>query len=203
MSAPWGVLILALWFVVVVLAVILLGLIRRVAPLLVEGQTQHAALEPQGLAIGAEVPFFRARDDLDRIVEPGELIADGGLFVFVAPGCPPCDELLLQLAQSVEPIASILYLILDGSSNTDPRIDSARVHVLQEIDHSMTRAFGNSAAPHAFAVNREGRVVARDIVNTPRDLARLAASIHKDERDEVSANLLHPAGGSALVREGV
>jgi hypothetical protein len=203
MSTSWGALVVSLWVVVILLAVIVLGMIRRVAPLLAEGTAPHASLEPQGLTPGSEVPSFQARDRVGHIVGRDDLIPNGGLFLFVAPGCPPCDSLLSQLANSVEPVAVPLYLTLDQPSDLEGWVDTPLRRILYEIDRSMTRAFQNTATPHAFAVNREGRVVEKGVVNTTGDLHDLADRLLKDEAPGGGSIVTsEPWDASALVRGG-
>jgi hypothetical protein len=202
LSASWALLVVSLWFVVVVLAVLVLGLIRRVGPMLTEARSPHDAREPQGLPLGAVVPFFQARDIVGRIMGRDDLIATGGLFLFLSPGCPPCDALLRDFKRSFEPMASQLYLILDRASAPESWIDVPGERVLYEIDHSMTKAFRNTAAPHAFAVTRDGRVVERGVVNTTRELQEMAQRL--TSANEVrTTHVADSVEGPALVRGGV
>jgi hypothetical protein len=201
-SASWAVLIACLWVAVVVLALLLLGVIKRVSTLLAEGNAPHAGLEPQGLPLDSYVPFFQAKDSRGRTVDRGDLIANGGLFIFVTPGCPPCDELLRQMRIPSEPMAIPLYLILDDASFGGDWNPAVGAQVLYELGGSMTRAFRNTAAPYAFAVNREGRVVERGIVNAMGELNAIADRLI--EEDEAKKGSTRSEGTTqTLIMEGV
>src|SRR5487761_1791863 len=95
MSGPWLAAFVTLWILVIVLAGLLLGLLRRVEGILTRAESHAAAMfiTPNfGLRAGEWVPAFMGQDADGRTVDSSEVLPEAPLvFLFVeqAAGLSP------------------------------------------------------------------------------------------------------------------
>src|SRR5487761_1176005 len=94
MSGPWLAAFVTLWILVIVLAGLLLGLLRRVEGILTRAESHAAAMfiTPNfGLRAGEFVPAFMGQDADGRTVDSSEVLPEAPLvFLFVEQACRPC-----------------------------------------------------------------------------------------------------------------
>ena len=102
MSAAWIAAFLALWVVVILETVLVLGLMRRVwhlaqeAQLLITGPGFDLAVG--GAPAGAAIPAFHVTDAEGRPLSSADLFAMPAVALFVERGCGPCRELARELS---------------------------------------------------------------------------------------------------------
>lgn len=184
MSGPWIVAFVVLWVLVLVLAVVVLGLLRRVAPLL--AQTEEILksgrlggdLAVGGLQAGEEVPSFEVVDRDGGRARFGEELSLPGVFLFLENGCPPCEALAGELGERAGSLAGVpLYVFPDKDSGDEEKfvaLGETGLRVLKQQDGQASEAFQQKASPQAFAVSKEERVVEAKIANSVGQLEEMA-----------------------------
>jgi hypothetical protein len=185
-SGPWIAAVLALWAVVVLLAVLVLGLLRRIAPVLEQAERATRA----GLAMDADlgapdgttVPSFAVVDAAGRSVPFEDVGPADRVVLFVDADCPACGAVTAGLA--ADPATATLPLVVVTGRSTPPsRYDALAaigVPVVGQPDGAATTAFAQRAFPLAFAV-AGGTVVASAVPGSVADLERLAGLLsHRD-----------------------
>jgi hypothetical protein len=178
MSSPWLVAVVTLWVVVLTLVFLNLGVVRRLSVLTDLVHSRLQPIGPEGLDPGSVVPPFRARDPAAGVVESGDLIGSPILFVFLKPGCAPCQGLVDELrlgSQELPPVRVVA--VMDDVPESGSWIPLPGVQALLDADGSASRAFHNSAVPQAFAVDPGGKVTGRRVANSIGDLRELARSL--------------------------
>ncbi len=188
MSAPWIGAIGALWLVVIVLGVLVLGLIRRISVALTAAESRLALLGEigfGGLRPGEHVPEFRARTTDGDVVSRSCLVGDPSVLLFMSSGCPACDALVDELrADGFDPNVELVVVVDAGVSATP--LNGVHCRVLLQEESQLSRAFEVVATPYAFAVDASGLVHGGSIVRTVTDVERLAATV-KGGRVSVNA----------------
>lgn len=176
MTAPWVAAFVVLAVAVLVLLVLMLGLLRRIAPIL------EAALsrldQPQidfgGLSAGVEVPPFRVWSSGGEESLFPAATASGSIMLFVSEDCGPCEHMVTELAPVDREIDGLeLIVITDAPVGTDLPVGPG-VRVFHQKDQEASIAFQNSATPQAFSISSAGVVLDRLIPGSLRDLHRLA-----------------------------
>jgi hypothetical protein len=171
----WLAVVLAQTLLLLVLAVIVLGQLRRMGVVLeaAEGvlRAGAATLPAPGLPPGATVPAFRAGAAVGSRPPP----AGAAVYLFVSADCDPCAPLLEELAGVPDPLGGVrLVVVADGDLAAHPA--AARIDGVVSQDGAVREAFGAVASPSAFAV-AGGTVVDARIVNTLTHLRDLAGRL--------------------------
>jgi hypothetical protein len=175
-STPWIVATIALWLLVGVLAVFVLGLVRQIIPLLEATRTQLASL-PSGVDIpaaspGSKIPSVRLREFGGGEVELKELLGTPAMFLFLSSNCVPCEQLAADLRRHPLPTDLTLFAITDEAS-ADMGLGS-HVSVLIQTNGAASKAFMNGAAPQAFLLDADGIVITHTVPGSVEDLHDLA-----------------------------
>jgi hypothetical protein len=136
MSWPWIVAFIALWVIVLVLAVIVLGMMRRMAPLLdrVERLASRQNLSPDhaGLPVGSEVPSFEVSDAAGKRLRFAQELPMPAVFLFLESGCPPCEDLVEELMKRAEYLRDApIYVIPKDSDAGEEKFLGLRERGLQ------------------------------------------------------------------------
>jgi AhpC/TSA family len=174
-TAPWIVSFVALWVLVVVLALLVLGTLRRIAPLLERLESQHsgatADAAPRGLVRGTRVPDFEAvRADGGRF-ETSDLRGSESFVLFLSESCRACARFLRRLERDRVPDLSAELVVVVEDAALARRLDrAAGVTVLVQRDREIAGAFDSNVHPHAFVLDANGLVLGS---GTPNDWARL------------------------------
>lgn len=183
MSWPWVVAFVALWILVLVLAVLMLGAMRRVVPLLVQlektAARQGLPSDVGGLPPGSEVPSFELINGAGEKVRFGETLPLPAVFLLVESGCSPCEELMEELDQQhADSLSGVpLYVVLTDESDGRGKFATLRekgLQVFEQKQKQVSDVFQQQAFPHAFAVSVDGRVADSTIANSVDQLKRLA-----------------------------
>lgn len=180
MTGPWMALVLALTVLVIVLGVLVLGLLRRVMPLLESGR--HGSLPPPaltGLAAGEKVPPFQAIEGSGPI-DSAVLLAEPRVVLLMSPSCPPCRSLAAELREepAVAGELSLLVVMEDSPESRAVQLPSG-VRMLFERDREVSDAFRSTAVPQAFAVEAGGVVIRASGVAGIADLRALAIKLRE------------------------
>lgn len=187
MTGEWIAVVVALWLVVIVLAVTVLGLLRRVEALSDRPLGFSRPGHPLGgLPPGGVVGPFQAVDP--RGQEWSALPVTGPAVVLLtAPGCAPCESLLLALgADDVQPLAIPLVVVTSDNEAGRALTAPAWSLVLYQRGTSVFEAFQTIATPQVFLLGSDGRVVETTIPGTTDDLRTLTdhALTHAPSNDE-------------------
>lgn len=184
MSAPWIVAFAVTWAVVAVLAVLVLGLLRRITGVLELAESRLSEL-PTGPAIGGAAPGTAIRPftikaaDAQTTVEFLRLQESApAIYLFMNSSCRPCKRLANELGRHHESIGDVpLYVILNEGEEEFGLTPGP--HVFSQSDREASEAFMNDATPQAFLVDRGNRVVEKSIPNAIEDLRQLARKAPK------------------------
>lgn len=196
MTTPWVIGFAVLWAAVLANVVLMLGLLRRVLPVLeaVEGMSVPAKLNIPGLPLGSAVPEFSAVATDGRMFESQSLAGAPWVALFIAAHCEPCRALVSEVSERVQQLefpAQIVVVVDDA--RMAQQLPSAFT-VLVETKGEISRLFENLATPHAFAIDRDGHVVGDAVANGVAALEGLAQLA-----DEESAAIVELEGDVAPV----
>ncbi len=192
MNVIWVALFAALWLAVVLLGLVVLGLLRRILPLLerMEARTEPAfSTSLEGVPTGTTLAPFQVRAGDSTDVSSIELFARDALVLFLESGCGPCEALAPELEDVRELQGLPLIIFLDDTPG-GWAFPITGVSTFYQSDRTASRAFGSIATPQAFIVRRGGVVGERSLVGSFDDLQHLAAS------------QLEPAASSMTGRSG-
>ena len=177
MSAPWIAGFVALWVGFLALAVILLGLVRRMSPILERAEAQLGMHGGKGSFGGAPVASvvapFQLVDSGGRAALSRESVVEPTLLLFVAPGCGPCEQILGGLDGVGERFEGVpLHVVVEEGEGTVEAPPG--VSLLYERDHAASAAFQTIVTPHAFVVDHGGLVLDQRIPGSTDDLRQMA-----------------------------
>lgn len=184
MTTPWIIAFVALWALVMVLGVLVLGTLRRLAPVLERADLSRSdaaeLVSPGGLPIGATVPEFSVfRADRAPFTEKS-LEGSKTIVLFLSSSCQPCERLVADLRDGDVPDLGVaLVVVTDDPDHADALDRAADVTVLAQDDRSLAHVFESKATPHAFVVDEARRVVA---TGTPNDWGGLRQLLARAER---------------------
>jgi hypothetical protein len=178
MPLTWAIVIIVLWLAVICLAVIVLGVLRRVTPHL----ERMAFREPlrtadQGPAVGSRLPSFAAGHKNGAGVSDARLNNRPGVLLFLSSHCGPCRQLAGDMRKSdLAELASYLTIVTDHDGPDDLGLP-ASLCIVTQSDDKVSDALGVRATPFAIAVDGDGIVCGKQVANTVTQLANLAASV--------------------------
>jgi thiol-disulfide isomerase/thioredoxin len=176
MSGPWIAAFVVLWVGFLALAVILLGLVRRMSPILERAEAQLGIHGGKGSFGGAPVASavgpFQLVDSDGRTAFSREAVEEPTLLLFVAPGCQPCEQILHGLdgvGERYEDVPFHVVMEEGGEVEAPPGVS-----LLYERGHAASAAFQTVATPHAFVVDHGGLVIDHRIPGSAEDLRQMA-----------------------------
>jgi thiol-disulfide isomerase/thioredoxin len=192
MSRPWIIAVLALWVVVGLALLIELGLLRRIGTVLEQAEARMRSQPPGqqwGLSPGSLVPHFEARRGNGRPLDSADLMGSPTVYLFMSRECGPCEMLAADLERKRKTLRSApLVIITDDRSGSWPAVRDPAVTIVVQDDDRVSKLFETSATPHAFAVDRDGRVVESLIPSSRNDIERLASRASEGVIGEVVAS---------------
>jgi thiol-disulfide isomerase/thioredoxin len=177
--AAYGVLAAGL----VALALLFVGLLRRVAYVLEQAESHLGAVTEAGtatsaaggLAPGSPVPAALATRADGGQFSTTELRGRGSIVLFLTSTCAPCKGLARELRRKGHrQLADLRVVAVVRDELERDALRLGGVEVVYQPDFALARTFETSASPHAFAVDANGTVVARSTPNTVSRLRELA-----------------------------
>lgn len=189
MTTPWIMAFIAESVVLLLVALTQLGLLRRIVPILEEraGSPPAEARGPGGLEPGNVVPPFTASDLDGRAVTLDDVRARRDVLLFSRATCGPCRHLIEALA--VEPGRDLrdrlLIVVSDRTEADELKLRELGLRVAVQHGTALFDAFATRATPHAFAIDRDGRVAQQMIPGSVDDLRELVLSMDGDRWEEV------------------
>lgn len=179
MSAPWVAAFVALWALVVIVALLLLGTLRRLTPILANVESTLAKLGTtprlSGLDLGDRVPEFTAITDDGEVLTDDVIAGSPTVMLFIDASCPACDAIIADL-EAGQPGTIDARLIVIGEHIGDDRPLSlgSEITVVREGAHALASAFASERTPEAFIIVG-GRVVAKGLAGDLDHLRGLVA----------------------------
>jgi len=184
MSGAWIAAFLALWVVVLLLGLLVLGTLRRIAPLLERAESHLAASSGAagrlGLEPGVPVPKFQVATVEGATVTDADLRGKTSIVLFIRRGCPACAPLIDQLKGGEAAKLGIQLVVAAEEESLAEELASAEaVTAIAQPDRSLANAFQTNATPHAFAVATSGVVAESGFPNSVEQLEVLAALVRE------------------------
>lgn len=198
--------VVALWVVVVLLGLLVLGLLRRVNDVLIAVE-ERLAVSPagpaEGLPVGARLPEFAV------VSEPGEeqssedLELGPAVWLLLSAGCPACTRIVEELAGHPDPLHGMrLVVVADDTAEERQRLAGLEATHIYQRDREVAAAFACSATPYGFAVNAAGEVVASGPAGQLDQLRGLAERLEAAAADPSHSSPIHQltpeTGGSRV-----
>ncbi|MCI0635158.1 MAG: hypothetical protein L0206_14795 [Actinobacteria bacterium] len=180
MSWPWIVALLALWALTVGLALMMMGLLRRVSGVIEAAEQRiRAPSALGGLPVGSVVPPFDVKDEDGANVSSSALLTRPTVFLMLSPDCAPCRALIEELRSPDRPVGDMpIVAVVQGDRKPDFDLSGA---LPLFYDRTAFRAFDNTTTPFAYAVDTEATVVAIGVADSIDSLRSLADTLREEE----------------------
>jgi peroxiredoxin len=188
MTGPWLAAFVVLWVLVLLLAVLVLGLLRRVLPLLDHLEARRPAAPELGLSAGTSVPAFEARDRAGKAVGADD-VPRPGIVLFLEPDCRPCEKLAKQVRTDADRLDGVPLVFVTSDTEEGRALAPTSGLTMLQTGHAVSHAFQTSITPHAFLVDRDGRLSDRMVPESVDDLNLLAALLGPKEELAARAEL--------------
>lgn len=179
MEGLWLVSYAALWAILVLLVLLVLGLARELGAVHQRLGAPGALLSDAGLDIGSTAPDFKATEiPSGREVTFAAASGRDSLVVFLATNCGPCQELLPRLEAGWEEWQRRvgMYVVYEGrETEILAVVEETKTHIplLADSLSRIRQGFGFPPTPYAFLVDGAGAVKLKGIVNTRDDIDQL------------------------------
>lgn len=183
MSTPWIIAFAALWLLVIVLGLVVLGAFRRLEFWFSEAQkaldAATAQLRSDGLQTGEIVGAFSATTIDGARFGRADLLEEPSIVLFISSDCAACELLLSGLERGVLPDSSERFVVVTDNHADAERVTSASATVVIQQAASVAQAFKSHRTPHVFVLDANGHVVANGSPNTWEDMADLVTASGK------------------------
>jgi hypothetical protein len=179
MPAPWAVLIVVLWSIVIMLAVMVLGLSRRIQHL------QSASLPvtvPRpartGPTVGELAPAVPGYEELDH----KRLDQRARVALFLNSSCGMCRRVAEELRSSTahpeqhNRLEDIELVLVTDPLWPEPLTDLGSL-VVTETDRRLSEAWRVPGTPYAVAIADDGTVRAASFISGLADVCAIAATL--------------------------
>lgn len=188
MSGIWLISYIALWVLVVILTVIVLGLTRQLGLIYLRlGPEQNLLSTKEGLELGTAVPVFEAEDAIhNRKVTQEDWKGSATILLFVSPTCSPCHELMPHLKEFQQSRNSANKLVIVSQGEQKPSLEFIGKYdlaacLLVDQDGKLSEVFQVRATPYAYRLDKEGIIRKRGIVNNQAGLEELLDNFPYEE----------------------
>lgn len=193
MNGFWLISYVALWALVIALAIVVLGLVRQLGVIHLRlGPDGNVTTTTEGLALGSAAPDFRATD----VIRKQEVTLAGvrrrpTIMVFVSPWCRPCLELIPHLIKFYRHWSKQVNLVVVSQASAEDTAELAATHklpmvVVADAAKTISEAYLVRATPFAYRLDKDGKVQRRGIVN---DLDALEALLEDVSPSELTIEL--------------
>lgn len=181
MTGPWIAVLVVQGLVTVLLVLVVLGLLRRITPVLQRAEElmqQTMPMTPGGLPIGSKVPVFKARTAAGLEVSSEELLEEMTLLLFADASCPGCRDLLADLtSQRADLDPMRLCVVTSRIEDTHRAVGALGATLLEDVDGEVIQALRATAAPMVCAISADHVVLGSTMPSTLEDLREFAESI--------------------------
>jgi methylamine dehydrogenase accessory protein MauD len=168
-----------LWFLVLILAAVVLALVRQVGVLHERLAPAGALMLNRGLNVGEAAPAIDVADLDGRSHQVGSARSDGRstLLLFVSPSCPVCKALLPAVKSSRRDERGWMDVILASDGDSEEQRAFVREQGLEGVPYVVSAALGLayqvSRLPFAALLDEQGILRARGLVNSREHLESL------------------------------
>lgn len=176
MPIGWAITVVVLCVAVAALAIVVLGLLRQMTPVLERAMAVAAEpdVRPLGPAVGSPLPHFVARG-ADGEVTAEQLRGRPAVLLFLTAGCSPCKALAEEMAHTdLGDLADQLVVITGPDGRRELGIRPG-LRILTEQDGEVSGPLSVMSTPFAIAIGPDGIVKAVRVPNTIEQLDNLAA----------------------------
>jgi methylamine dehydrogenase accessory protein MauD len=163
---------IALWIMVVVLAVVVVVLVRQIGVLHERVAPAGALVTGSDPKVGDRAPKFSVEDWAGALQEIGGASSDGKstLLFFLSPTCPVCKTLLPVLDSVRRAERSWLRIVLASDGSREEHEAFVRAHGLETYPYvrstELVLAYRVGKLPYATLVDADGVIRAKGLVNT-------------------------------------
>lgn len=181
MSAPWIATFTTLFGLVVLLGLIVLGMLRRLIPLMEQAEERlgEALATPSALPAGSAIPPFEAKMVDGATFTDLDLRGPSTVVLFVGIKCGACRRFVEDLENGKAPaLEERLIAVSDGEEDGHRLARSSDVLVVLDEDRSVARAFKSEIVPHVFVVE-DGVVLANGRANDWSGIEQLLTGAKK------------------------
>lgn len=178
MPVGWAVVIVVLCVAVVALSVVVIGLLRQVAPVLERAASASAGpalnLGPQ---VGEPAPEFTAVDLAGSPVTLDTLRGEPALLLFLSVGCGPCEDLAAEIRATSDlgALTRQLIVVTEPAGPAALRLPAGLRVVAETGPGEITGPLNIFGWPYAVALTPDGVVRAAQTPNTIKHLNELVA----------------------------
>ncbi len=188
MTGLWLASYLALWAVVLVELVTIAILFRQLGLRLLNSA---AGMSRTGIAVGRHAPSLTGQDENGRTVDFNADSLQRSILLFAATDCAPCARLMPDLALFAERNPNVVIRVVTPD-NTEANRRFVAEHSIKVPVINAAEArdrFEVKATPFGFAIDEDGRVAAKGLVNRYDDLDRLASHFVSNGRPNLQSSL--------------
>ena len=200
MSGIWLVSYIALWGLVILLTVVVLGLVRQLGLIHLRlGPDNDLVTTNEGLEIGLPAPDFQADDVLNgHEIALSNLKGHPSILVFVSTSCQPCQELMPHLVSFHRSKNGKVNIVLFIQAEAEESVQFAKNHqlkipVVSDPQGDLSKVYQVRATPFAYGLDRKGIVQRRGVVNNLQGLDTL---LEAASTSELIVELPKPVEGS-------
>ncbi len=195
MSGLWIGAFVALWAFVLLLGLVVLGLLRRIAPVLeraVEVLQEASVASLGGLPVGSRVPAFSVRSSTGASFTDADLRDRTSIVLFLDATCQACENLVKDLRLGRSPRLEARLVVVPDSPDlaSELAVAPGGAIVLMDDERALARTFDMRVVPQAFVIDDEGVVFAAGRPNDWLDLERLLAERGGGHDSDISAAAL-------------
>lgn len=179
MSTSWAAAFVALWVVVLVIAVVVVGLLRRISSVLEQAEAHVAssgsgAAAIGGLPVASYAPEFRVFNENGDEIKTAELVRTPTILLFMEAHCGPCEQLAPDLEPAVDEIEGVPFFIVLSEEEGRPPWLPTGVRAVYQRQGELSQAFENTATPQAYVLDPSRFVLSKRLIGSLSDLRELA-----------------------------
>jgi hypothetical protein len=175
MPIGWEILIISLCVCVGALTIVVLGMLRQMAPNIKRISAMNfARANEEGPSIGIKIPDFTALDGNGRPKSGFDLIDPPSVLLFTQAQCGPCEALLNAFGESVPSSLEGLITVVTNEAGKGSLGVLTSSPLIIESSREVQEAFNVRAVPYAIAIDDAGQVRAKAAINTLDQLKQLA-----------------------------
>jgi hypothetical protein len=168
---------------VIALGVLVIGLLRRIAPVLDRleaSRGEESSHVREGLDAGGRIGEFEAVTATGQHVVRDLITTSAGRSVvaFIEPGCGHCENIMTELIETPWPGDLLpVYLVLsDSEESRQRRLEASGGTVFYQRDNAVGDAFRTNITPVAFVLEGDGIVSTKLIPQHAEELVAVARS---------------------------
>ncbi|MGI8478928.1 MAG: TlpA family protein disulfide reductase [Gaiellaceae bacterium] len=177
MNGLWIGAVAALWALVVVVGLLVLGTLRRITPVLERAEESfQSSLSASfgGLEVGTKVASFDVTTIDGASFTEAALLETRTVVLFLGPSCEACERFVTDLeANQIPDVDAQLVVVTDDSESAPKLARATDVTVVVDDNRQLARVFDARLVPRAFVVDAQGTVLAEGRPNEWNELQRL------------------------------